>query len=135
MTEGIRNHPAYGGRHWVQAVFFRKPDDGTPWVKFNEGGQPLLAPVNEVGKQVQWTGQGRSTRHVTFQYRYTVWADGDNKLSGNIEAYFDNHHDQGPQGINTGGTVDLTCATESVPAVTWSASSVWVVQAPSGDPP
>jgi len=57
VKEGIRNHPWYGGRHWVQAVFFRKPDDGTPWVKFYDGGETLLAPVNEVGKLVQWTGR------------------------------------------------------------------------------
>ena len=133
VKEGIRNHPWYGGPHWVQAVFFRRPDDGTPWVKFYDGGEPLLAPVNEVGKLVQWTGKGESPRkNMSFQYQYTVWSDGDNKLSGNIEAYF---YANGPEGINTGGTVDFTCATEIVPAIRWSALSVRTIQAPPGDPP
>ena len=133
VKEGIRNHPAYGGHHWVQAVFFRKPDDGTPWVKFYDGGEPLIAPVNEVGKMVQWTGKGESPRKgMSFQYQYTVWPDGDNKLSGNIEAYF---YANGPEGINTGGTVDFTCATEVVPAIAWSAWAVRAIQAPPGDPP
>jgi TonB family protein len=133
VKEGIRNHPWYGGRHSVRAVFFRKPDDGTPWVKFYDGGEPLLAPVNEVGKMVQWTGKTESPRGMMrFQYQYTVWSDGDSKLSGNIEAYF---YGNGPEGINTGGTVDLTCASEVVPPITWSAWSVRAIQAPPGDPP
>ncbi len=53
---GIRNHPIYGVRSHAQAIFFRRPD-GTPWVKFYEGGYPVLAPVTEVGKLVQWTGR------------------------------------------------------------------------------
>ena len=134
VKEGIRNHPAYGGRHWVQAVFFRKPDDGTPWVKFYDSGESLIAPVNEVGKMVQWTGKEEHVRRAqTFQYQYTVWPDGENKLSGNIEATFFNSN--APEGMNTGGTVDFTCATDIVPAVTWSAWSVKVDQAPPGDPP
>jgi TonB family protein len=133
VKEGIRNHPAYGGRHWVQAVFFRKPDDGTPWVKFYDGGEPLLAPVNEVGKMVQWTGKTEHPRRaVEFQYQYTVWPDGENKLTGNIEAYF---YASGTEGINTGGTVDFTCETETVPPIRWSALSVRTVQAPPADPP
>ncbi len=133
VKEGIRNHPWYGTRHWVQAVFFRKPDDGTPWVKFYDGGEPLLASVNEVGRMVQWTGKGESPRKGTsFHYQYTIWPNGDDKLSGNIEAYF---NDSGPQGVNTGGTIDFTCATEVIPAITWSAWSVRTIQAPSGDPP
>ena len=133
VKEGVRNHPMYGGRHWVQAVFFRKPDDGTPWVKFYDGGEPLLAPVNEVGKSVQWTGKSEGVRkNMEYQYQYTVWPDGENKLSGNIEAYF---YFGGPQGMNTGGTVDFTCATETVPAIPWRAWSVRTIQAPPGDPP
>lgn len=53
VKQGIRNHPVYGIRNWAQAIFFRRPD-GTPWVKFYEGGYPTLAPVTEVGKLVQW---------------------------------------------------------------------------------
>jgi TonB family protein len=133
VKEGIRNHPWYGGRHWVQAIFFRKPDDNTPWVKFYDGGDPLLAPVNEVGKMVQWTGKTESPRkNTTFQYHYTVWLEGENTLSGNIDAYF---YSGLTGGINTGGTVDLTCATERVPAIEWHAWAVRDIQAPPGDPP
>ena len=133
VKEGIRNHPWYGGHHWVQAVFFRKPDDGTPWVKFYDSGEPLLAPVNEVGKMVQWTGKGESPRKGTsFQYQYTVWPDGDNKLSDNRQAYF---YASVTEGMNTVGTVNLICPTKIVPAIRWSALSVRTIQAPPGDPP
>lgn len=132
VKEGIRNHPMYGGRHWAQAIFFRKPD-GTPWVRFNEGGVPLIAPVTEAGKLVQWTGRAEHPRRdVEFYYQYTVWSDGGDGLNGNIEAYF---YTGSPHGMNTGGTVDFTCATETVPAVTWSALFVNTYQAPSVDPP
>jgi TonB family protein len=132
VKEGIRNHPWYGGRHWAQAVFFRTPD-GAPWVKFYEGGQPIIAPVNEVGKMVQWTGREEHPRKtMSLYYHYTVWSDGDNNLSGNIEAFF---VASSPEGLNTGGTVDMTCATEVVPAIAWSALSVSNIQAPPGDPP
>ena len=133
VKEGIRNHPAYGGRHWAQAIFFRKPD-GTPWVKFYEGGQPLIAPVTEAGKMVQWTGQAEHPRRFTTMfYQYTLWPDGDNNLSGNIEGHF--FDDQKPEGINTGGTVDFTCASEIVPPITWNGLFVNVYQAPPVDPP
>ncbi len=56
VKNGITNHPWYGMRIWAQAIFFRKPD-GTPWVKFYEGGYPSLSPVTEVGKMVEWTGR------------------------------------------------------------------------------
>ncbi len=132
VKEGIRNHPMYGGRYSAEAIFFRK-SDGTPWVKFNEGGEPLIAPVTEAGRMVQWTGRlERPRRNVQFHYQYTVWTDGENTLSGTIEAIF---WEFPPQGINTGGTVDLACATEIVPAITWSALAVSPYQAPSADPP
>ena len=132
VKEGIRNHPLYGGRHWAQAVFFRKPD-GTPWVKFYEGGQSIIAPVTEAGRIVQWTGRAEHPRTgMEFFYQYTVWPDGDNNLTGNIEAYF---YTGTATGINTGGTADFTCATETVPAITWSALSVNAYQAPPVDPP
>jgi TonB family protein len=58
---GIRNHPWYGMHFSAEAIFFRKPD-GTPWVKFDKGGLPVLAPVTEVGKMVQWTGHVEYTQ-------------------------------------------------------------------------
>ena len=134
VKSGIRNHPWYGVDHWAQAIFFRKPD-GTPWIKFYEGGFPTLAPVTEVGKLVQWTGREEHLGSGNSSFtQYTVWPDGDNNLNGSIETtYF------GPakasQGINRGGTVDLSCATEIVPAITWSAWGVTPGQSPLGDPP
>ena len=47
VKQGVRNHPAYGTPFGAQAIFFRKPD-GTPWVKFDERGYPILAPIVEV---------------------------------------------------------------------------------------
>lgn len=133
VKEGIRNHPWYGTRSWVQATFFRRPEDGTPWVKFYDGGETLLAPVFQVGKFVQWTGrEEHPIRGVVFQYQFTVWPDGGNKLSGNIEAYF---YGYPSTGFNTGGTVDLECSTEIVPQISWTALGVKAIQAPPADPP
>jgi TonB family protein len=133
VTQGIRNHPWYGWHSYAQAIFFRKPD-GTPWVQFNEDGLPVLAPVIEVGKLVQWTGPavrlgGGLRRYV----QYTVWPDGDNKLNGSIKV--DNTYVDSPESPNTGGMIEFTCATEVVPAITWSAWSVTPGQSPPGDPP
>ncbi len=133
VSQGIRNHPMYGVRHWAEAVFFRKPD-GAPWVKFYEGGYPILAPVTEIGKLVQWSGREESHAGNNKYTQYTVWLDGDNNLSGSIQVIYP----FGPgreQGFNHGGTVDLTCATEVVPAITWSAWSVTPAPSPVGDPP
>jgi TonB family protein len=133
VKEGIRNHPWYGGHYSAQAVFFRK-SDGTPWVKFSDSGaHALLAPVSEVGKLVQWTGpEEHPMKHATMYYQYSVWPDGDNKLTGNIEATYADTE----RSVNRGGTVDFTCATETVPAITWSALSTnSTFQIPSGDPP
>ncbi len=127
---GIRNHPMYGTRAWAQAVFFRKPD-GTPWVKFYEGGYGTLAPVIEVGKWVQWSGREEHLRSgISMFTQYTVWPDGDNNLDGNIEYSYP--YDRG---IGHGGTVSFSCATETVPAITWNAAAVTPSQSPPGDPP
>lgn len=132
VKEGIRNHPMYGGRYSAQAIFFRKPD-GTPWVRFDEGGEPLIAPVTEAGRLVQWTGRvERPRKNVEFYYQYTVWPSGENTLSGNIEAYF---YTGLAQGTNTSGMVEFSCATEVVPPIPWSPLSVKVYQAPPLDPP
>ncbi len=134
VKQGIRNHPMYGTRNSAQAIFFRRPD-GTPWVKFDEGGYPILAPVTEVGKVVEWTGREEFLKGGSSSFtQYTVWPDGGNNLSGSIHiSYF------GPakadQDINRGGTVDFSCATEIVPAITWSALGVTPGQPPLGDPP
>ncbi len=133
VKEGIRNHPMYGGHHWAQAVFFRKPD-GTPWVKLYEGGFSTLSPVMEVGKVVQWTGREEHPRkNVDLFYHYTLWSDEINNLHGTIEAV--SSRGGALQGINGGGTVELTCATEAVPAITWSALAVTPGESPLGDPP
>lgn len=132
VKEGIRNHPDYGGRYWAEAVFFRRPDK-TPWVRFYEGGRVIIAPVSEVGKLVQWTGKQENPRRgVTIYYQYSVWADGDDKLTGNIEATNAGYD----RGFNVGGTVDFACATQTVPAFAGSTAYYdSTFQIPSSDPP
>jgi TonB family protein len=139
---GIRNHPIYGMRYSAEAIFFHKPD-GTPWVKFkavggNWPGTPGLSPVTEVGKMVQFTGQlvyGLRGNPLFFP-QYTLWAEDDNHLSGAIGSM---HTDSFGLPYNqNAGTVDLTCTTEVLPAVTasdWLENTriTWVN--PPGDPP
>ena len=121
---GIPNHPLYGTRFEAQAIFFRKPD-GTPWVKFYERGFPSLSPVTEVGKMLTWTGRMEARPGGgggLFQWhQYTVWPDGDNHLTGAIALLLSR---SGVAYITTGGgsTVDLTCATETLPTITWNDS-------------
>ncbi len=69
----------------------------------------VVAPVTEVGNLAKWVGQeergrGGQGTHAAF----TVWPDGDNRLIGDID--------------HPRGTVELTCATETVPAITSTAS-------------
>jgi TonB family protein len=119
VLQGIPNHPAYGIHYSAQAIFFRKPD-GTPWVKFDERGFPSLSPVTQVGKMVTWTGriQGLGPGNP-YWYQYTVWADGDNHLRGGVALILSK---PGVTYIATGGgsSLDLTCATEVLPTVTWT---------------
>jgi TonB family protein len=137
VREGIRNHPVYGMRSWAQAIFFRKPD-GTSWVKFDEGGFSSLAPVTEVGKMVEWVEwTGRQPRYhdaLNWYTQYTVWLDGDNKLSGSMDTTWVGSPGGGLP-TNRGGTVDFTCATEVVPAIQWNAWFVNTNASPAGDPP
>jgi TonB family protein len=128
---GIPNHPVYGMHSWAQAIFFRKPD-GTPWVKFYAWGQPNLSPVTEVGKMVQWTTLEKNG-HVPEWVHYTLWSDGDNHLSGAVGSVV--YRFGFASGNNIGGPVDLTCATEVLPAVTWNDLSAQTLIAPPGDPP
>jgi hypothetical protein len=131
---GIPNHPVYGRRSWAQAIFFRKPD-GTPWVKFYEGGYPSLSPVTEVGKMVQWTGRLEHHDKWTPSYtQYTAWSDGDNHLSGAGGSLFYDRFGVAHNN-NIGPQVDLTCATEVLPAITWNDLLAQTQIAPPGDPP
>jgi TonB family protein len=132
---GITNHPWYGMRIWAQAIFFRKPD-GTPWVKFYERGYPSLSPVTEVGKMVQWTGrlEHRNGPKDIVYIQYTVWPDGDNHLSGAIGSKFIDNFGV-PYNQNIGGAVNLTCATEVLPAITWNDWFAQTMVTPPGDPP
>lgn len=132
---GIPNHPWYGIRFGAQAIFFRKPD-GTPWVKFYERGYPSLSPVTEVGKMVTWTGRLEWVDKHAQWYQYTVWRDGDNHLRGAIGLILSR---SGVAYITTGGgdSVNLTCATEALPTITWND---WLAQSEGGvtsplDPP
>jgi TonB family protein len=117
---GVPDHPLYGMHSWAQAIFFRKPD-GTPWVEFYERGAPSLSPVTQIGKMLTWTGREEHLgRNGDAWHQYTVWPDGENHLSGAI----------GGRGINAfgipyntnlaGNSVDLTCATQPLPTVTWN---------------
>jgi TonB family protein len=135
VVGGTKNRPWSGIRSGAQAIFFRKPD-GTPWVKFNKGGWPSLSPVTEVGKMVQWTGHveyfGGSATNFFFP-QYTAWLDGDNRLSGTIGSRFVDNF--GVPYNQNGGYVDLTCATEVEPTITWSNWNVDTRATPPGDPP
>jgi TonB family protein len=131
---GIRNRPSYGLPYAARAIFFRKPD-GTPWVKFDKGGHPSLSPVIEVGKMVQWTGQEERPcgNCAWFSPQYTAWLDGDNHLSGAIGSrHIDNF---GIPYNQNAGTVDLTCATEVLPSITWNDWFTDTRFTPPGDPP
>jgi TonB family protein len=123
VLQGIANHPAYGSHYSIEAIFFRKPD-GTPWVKLDERGFSSLAPVTEVGKMVTWTGRqelvkGGGGGGYLQWFQYTVWADGDNHLGGALALMLGR---PGVAYITTGGgsSVDLTCATEVLPTMTWN---------------
>jgi len=133
VVEGIRNHPIYGVRNYgTEATFFRKPD-GTPWVQFYEAGFSVLAPVVQVGQLVQWTGPAQRLAGGSIKYvQYTVWPDGDDKLIGSIKV--DNTYVSDPN-FNDGGTIDLTCATQVVPQISWNSWLVTPGRRPPGDPP
>jgi TonB family protein len=116
----VANHPIYGIRNWVQAIFFRKPD-GTPWVEFHlegaHGGGISLSPVTEVGKMLQFTGHVEYGSHgvINLFPQYTLWLDGDNHISGVMGS---RHYDNFGLAYNqNGATVDLTCTTEVLPVV------------------
>jgi len=120
---GVPNQPIYGMRSWAQATFFRKPD-GTPWVKFYERGYPSLSPVTEVGKMVTWTGRQEYMnlgKDMALRWlQYTVWPDGDNHLSGAVGSRMFNSYGVAYNNNVAGNTLDLTCATEVLPTVTWN---------------
>jgi TonB family protein len=133
-TGGVKNHPIYGKRSWIKAIFFRKPD-GTPWIQFYHEGVPSLSPVTEIGKSVQWVGEQEGGGKRDFWWTiYTVWPDGDNHLTGaagtrTVDAYGLQYSN------NIAGPVDLTCETEVLPAVAWSDWRTMKMVTPPGDPP
>ena len=139
---GVPNHPVYGMPSWAQAIFFRKPD-GTPWVKFYERGYPVLSPVTQVGKMVTWTGPQEvfgATSNAAYWLQYTVWADGDNHLSGAIGTRMINANGVVFNRNLAGNYIDLSCETEALPTVAWSdwlAQSIVTspVDLSSSDPP
>jgi TonB family protein len=127
---GVPNQPLYGMHSWIQAIFFRKPD-GTPWVKFYERGNPSLSPVTQEGKMVTWTGRQQHTFIGDYWYQYTVWPDGDNHLRGVIGSRRANSSGIASNINAAGNTVDLTCATEVLPTVTWND---WLTQSSVSSP-
>jgi TonB family protein len=139
---GVPNYPIYGMRYSDQAIFFRKPD-GTPWVKFNSvggnGGGPVIAPVTQVGKMVQWTGHvehWNNDPRKEYFIQYTAWADGDNHLSGAVGTITSNRFGVRYNANLAGNSIDLTCTTEVLPAITsgWFYTTDTRVT-PAGDPP
>jgi TonB family protein len=135
----VPNHPWYGLRYSIQAVFFRKPD-GTAWVKFNTKGGPGLSQVTEVGKMVQFAGhvEYSSRGRIDLFPEYTLWLDDDdNHLRGAIGSRMFNSF--GLAYNQNGGTVDLTCTTEVLPTVTWNEwyldTGISWAPPPAGDPP
>jgi TonB family protein len=137
VVKGGRRDQSWSGisSYQAKAIFFRKPD-GTPWVKFDAWGLPVVSPVTEVGNMVQWTGHVEFTIYRNSEYypQYTVWPDGDNHLSGVMGIRMVDFFGL-PYNANK-GTVDLTCATEVLPAVT--ANLFYTTDTrmtPPGDPP
>jgi TonB family protein len=135
---GLRNHPLYGYPGQAQAIFFRKAD-GTPWVKFDADGLPVVSPVTEVGNMLQWTGHvvhinTKEGGSVSYYLQYTAWPDGDNHLAGAVGT---KSYDSFGIPYNSNlGTVDLTCATDVLPTVTWNwFYSTDTRMTPPGDPP
>jgi hypothetical protein len=84
---------------------------------------------------VQWTGrQEVLAKGDSAWTHYTVWPDGDNHLSGStgglvVDRFGVTHIN------NIGGSVDLTCATEVLPAITWNDLFAQTMVTPPGDPP
>jgi TonB family protein len=122
---GIPNHPLFGVHYRAQAIFFRKPD-GTPWVKFYEGGHASLSPVTEIGKMVTWAGRQQHNGYGAGDgggdnswFQYTVWPDGDNHLTGAIGGRVSRFGIASNSNL-AGNSVDLACATEVEPTVTWN---------------
>jgi hypothetical protein len=68
---------------------------------------------------------------------YTVWAEGDNKLVGDLGTIASGSYFSGTSdfNINMGGTVDLTCATETLPMVAYNDWFAQTMITPPGDPP
>lgn len=134
VEQGIRNHPMYGVRNSAEAIFFRRPGE-TPWAKFSEGGFSTLAPVVEIGQIIKWAGQKEHIGSGSSRFiEYTAWAEGKNYLKGNIEILYLDTAKSG-QPLNRSGTIDLTCVTKVVAAVTWNALFVTPISNPAGDPP
>jgi TonB family protein len=134
VKNGSRTRSWQGIHGSAQAIFFRKPD-GTPWVKFSEGGQTITSPVTQLGTMLQWVGRTEFHGNQGFlASQWTVWSDGPNHLSGAEGSPITNANG-GIYNSGMGGPVDLTCATEALPTVTYSSLSAETVFAPSTDPP
>jgi TonB family protein len=138
VRSGIKDNPLYGIHYSAEAIFFRKPD-GTPWVRFDFKQGPVLAPVTEVGKLVQFAGklEYAALGHPALFPQYTLWPDGDNHLTGVVGSRLLDRF--GVPYTQNAGSLDLTCTTEVLPAV---AASGWSLDTgiswappPPGDPP
>lgn len=83
---------------------------------------------------LQWSREEPIGRRGTTWIQYTVWTDGDNHLSGAIGSKFIDRFGV-PHNQNVGAPVDLTCATEVLPAVPLNGWPEHTMDTPPGDPP
>jgi hypothetical protein len=108
-------------------------------------GHQSLAPVTQIGKAVTWTGpqQGGGGKSEQYWLQYTFWSDGDNHLRGVIGSRKLTVAGIGYNANLAGYYIDLTCASEVLPSVTWAdwftEQNTRIVMAPvdisSVDPP
>ena len=70
VKEGIRNHPEYGGNYW-RKLFSSASLITHHGSSFMKGAIPILSPVTEIGKTVQWTGRQEHLRSGLFSYTNT----------------------------------------------------------------
>ena len=124
-----------GMRAPAEVVFFRKPD-GSPWVRFSEGGRPVsVSPVVEVGNMLQWVGPRVIYSAAVVSWNiWTVWPDGPNHLHG-AEGSPIPHTNGAAYVTGMGGPVDLTCSTDVLPTVPYGTASIQTMVTTPGDPP
>ena len=136
VKEGIRNHASYGGSYAAQAVFFRRPD-GTPWVPVLRGRipNPRSRDRSRQARAMDRPGRARQPWIEVSSRATRCGRAARTALRASWRILYPNHDPDAHEALNHGGTVDLSCAAELVPAIQWSAWSVTPGRTPPGDPP